>query len=702
MSTQTIFLTAGATSKSALLSLVQEAAATSPGDPITGLAYNTSSLTAYYKINGTGTATAITLATQTDTGAYSSGGFVETSSTNAPGQYRFDIPNAVIATAGVVTVTFNGAANMATHTLHIMCTAIDLYDSVRGGMTAMPNAAAGASGGLHINGSNSGTTTYAALTVTGSFTISDGLLVSRSSSNTAAITATGNGTGNGITITSGSGATGTGLAVVAASTNGAAATFAGVGTGNGITSTGGAMGHGVSAVGGATSGDGLRVAAATSGKGLNAIGAGTTMPGILATGGATTSAGISAIGGATSGDGILTAATSGHGIVATGGGVGHGILATSGSGATGDGIKAVAASTNGNGLNLAGVGTGAGQLSTAGATGAGISLVGGATSGNALLTSYTAPTAGAPGTGLLDAGTAQSVTGTTLVMKATAAYANSELVGSTVVITGGSAGVGQRRIVTANVGTTDTLTVDTWTTTPTGTILYEIWASPPASTSAPAAANVTQWLGTACATPTIAGVPEVDLTHVGGDAQSGTDLKDFADAGYDPATNKVQGVVLVDTLTTYTGNTVQTGDSFARIGAAGAGLTAIDLPDQTMNIIGNITGNLSGSVGSVTGAVGSVTGAVGSVTGLTASNLDATISSRATPAQILTTALTEAYAADGDAGTLSQILFQLQAFLQERSVSGTTLTVKKLDGTTTAMTFTLSDATSPVSITRAT
>jgi len=53
----------------------------------------------------------------------------------------------------------------------------------------------------------------------------------------------------------------------------------------------------------------------------------------------------------------------------------------------------------------------------------------------------------------------------------------------------------------------------------------------------------------------------------------------------------------------------------AEIGVAGAGLTAINLPDQTMNITGDITGNLSGSVGSVTG--------------LTASNLDATISSRA-------------------------------------------------------------------------
>jgi hypothetical protein len=117
-----------------------------------------------------------------------------------------------------------------------------------------------------------------------------------------------------------------------------------------------------------------------------------------------------------------------------------------------------------------------------------------------------------------------------------------------------------------------------------------------------------------------------DVLSLGGVVQSLTDLKDFADDGYDPATNKVQGVVLVDTITTYTGNTVQTGDSFARIGVAGAGLTNIDLPNQTMDITGNITGNLSGSVGSVTGAVGSVTGNVGgnvtgTIGGLTAAAL---------------------------------------------------------------------------------
>jgi hypothetical protein len=64
--------------------------------------------------------------------------------------------------------------------------------------------------------------------------------------------------------------------------------------------------------------------------------------------------------------------------------------------------------------------------------------------------------------------------------------------------------------------------------------------------------SVVQWLGTACATPTVAGVPEVDVTHMEGGTQTVTDLKDFADAGYDPATNKVQGVVLVDTTTANT------------------------------------------------------------------------------------------------------------------------------------------------------
>jgi hypothetical protein len=219
-------------------------------------------------------------------------------------------------------------------------------------------------------------------------------------------------------------------------------------------------------------------------------------------------------------------------------------------------------------------------------------------------------------------------------------------------------------------------------------------------TIVPLPANVTTWLGTAAATPTVAGVPEVDLTHVAGattnvaalatnvDAiltDTGTTLDaripaalvsgrmdssvgamaanvmTAAAAAADLTTELQSGLAtaaaldtvdnfldteiaaIVTTLGTPAGASVsadlaavkaQTAAievDTAEIGAAGAGLTNIDLPNQTMNITGNLTGNVSGTVGSVTGAVGSVTG-------LTAANLDATISSRATPAQVNTEA----------------------------------------------------------------
>lgn len=69
---------------------------------------------------------------------------------------------------------------------------------------------------------------------------------------------------------------------------------------------------------------------------------------------------------------------------------------------------------------------------------------------------------------------------------------------------------------------------------------------------------------------------------------------------------------------------------------------------------------------------------------------------------ILRTALTEGYAADGAAPTLEQFMFMLLSALGEFSISGTTITCKKLDGTTTSMTYTLNDATNPTSRTRAT
>jgi hypothetical protein len=50
----------------------------------------------------------------------------------------------------------------------------------------------------------------------------------------------------------------------------------------------------------------------------------------------------------------------------------------------------------------------------------------------------------------------------------------------------------------------------------------------------------------------------VNLTQIGGVAQSATDLKDFADAGYDPATDQITGVKLTDLVTACTTVTTTT------------------------------------------------------------------------------------------------------------------------------------------------
>ena len=64
--------------------------------------------------------------------------------------------------------------------------------------------------------------------------------------------------------------------------------------------------------------------------------------------------------------------------------------------------------------------------------------------------------------------------------------------------------------------------------------------------------------------------------------------------------------------------------------------------------------------------------------------------------------LPDSYSADGVQPTVAQALLEIRQFLLERATAGTTVTVKKPDGSTTAMTLTLNDATTPTSITRAT
>ena len=112
---------AGATSQTVTLYITD-----TTGAALTGLAYNTASLTCYY-VRAGASAVAVTLATlAAANSAWSSGGFKEIDSTNMPGFYRFDVPNAAIAT-GVphVAFLFKGASGMSPYPLKIDLVAYD-------------------------------------------------------------------------------------------------------------------------------------------------------------------------------------------------------------------------------------------------------------------------------------------------------------------------------------------------------------------------------------------------------------------------------------------------------------------------------------------------------------------------------------------------------------------------------------------------
>lgn len=319
----------------------------------------------------------------------------------------------------------------------------------------------------------------------------------------------------------------------------------------------------------------------------------------------------------------------------------------------------------------------AGAIPTVGTGTAQISVTGGRATADVTYWNgavLTGKTGAFPEFGIVDSGTAQSATGTTLVLRSAAAFADDELIGATILIVSATAGAGQRRIITDYVSTTDTATVDTWTTTPSGTIVYAIFGSPPASSGLP--------------------VP-VNLTQIGGDAQSATDLKDFADAGYDPVTNKVQGVVLTDTATNLT-NAPGAGDFTATMKTSiGTAVAA----SAVASVTGNVGGNVTGSVGSV--AAGGIT-AASIATGAVDADALATDAVTEIVTGVLTSAMTEAYPTDGSTMTVAQALYLIAQSIGEFSVSGTTVTVKKVDGITTAATYTLDSSTAPTSRTRAT
>lgn len=145
--------------------------------------------------------------------------------------------------------------------------AANVYDSLIGGGDLLDTNISGAIT-LHTS---QPAVTFASITCTGTFTISDGLVVTRSTADSTAILVTGSGTGHGICAKSGTGATGVGILAQAQSTDGHGIAGYGSGSWNGIYGWGGAgTGIGIKAQGGDTSGYGLECTA-VSGAAMHAL-----------------------------------------------------------------------------------------------------------------------------------------------------------------------------------------------------------------------------------------------------------------------------------------------------------------------------------------------------------------------------------------------------------------------------------------------
>ena len=148
-----MIVTAGKTNVSVYYYIVGDASNASPGDPITGLLFSDIETggSASYVRQGAARVdlTLITLASAS--AAHADGGFILVDDTNMPGVYRCDYADATFAT-GVdqvaLSIVVASANNAVAAPILVDITDVDLRDTVRAGLTALPNAVVDAASGL--------------------------------------------------------------------------------------------------------------------------------------------------------------------------------------------------------------------------------------------------------------------------------------------------------------------------------------------------------------------------------------------------------------------------------------------------------------------------------------------------------------------------------------------------------------------------
>lgn len=133
----------GSTDKSVELYIIDS----TDGTPELGVTFETAGIDLNYRRDGAAVVaiTEVTLSALTD--AHSDGGFLEI----ANGRYRLDVPDAAFA-AGVSQVSVGGTVtDMIVLPVVIQLVGFDPDDAARLGLTALPNAAADAAGGLPVS-----------------------------------------------------------------------------------------------------------------------------------------------------------------------------------------------------------------------------------------------------------------------------------------------------------------------------------------------------------------------------------------------------------------------------------------------------------------------------------------------------------------------------------------------------------------------
>ena len=127
----------------------------------------------------------------------------------------------------------------------------------------------------------------------------------------------------------------------------------------------------------------------------------------------------------------------------------------------------------------------------------------------------------------INSGTAQSVTATTIVLASAAEGTTNDVYnGATIYITSATAGAGLQAVISDYVAATRTATVPTWSTTPTGTIQYQVFPT------------ITISHGTETPVPTTTAVARVSAMT--GDAIARIAMSNVG-AGYRSATAVISG-----------------------------------------------------------------------------------------------------------------------------------------------------------------